>query len=448
MSQDSLFVFNTQAASNDFEPINYLTESSDHLVQNNIFRYAEKAVVATGRSFAPGGSTRLEVSGFGGSRNGIFRNNLFYSISGDKWGGSSGDAWHGSSNSEEYTFDHNTVIDMGLVTRHGGSSRRLVYTNNIFIPWLGGAIVPGTWGDSASDWTSLVAVRRVVDSVLNKNIHMNRNSVTTRTIRGPNYPEDTYLIQSNDPGRDPAALFMNWVEGDYAGSNYRVKPEAAASFPTTDGRAIGADIDEIEALTGRDGVAVVAGVPPYAERSLREIDSSGTRVTLKYLPSTPAQCKVQVWNTLTYSGPPEIDIDDSGAVIENDWRILQLPQLTAGKTYYGKRWCDVEVDTFQFSIAETAPDAAALSAALNQIQAPPLSGASHAQIEYGLSRTLGFYTQAVACDSRCMLSIPPAAVCYRIIYRNSVGAVIARGDIVVTEPGAVQPAKQKRDRSR
>ena len=101
--------------------------------------------------------------------------------------------------------------------------------------------------------------------------------------RGVNYPQSTYLIQSDDPGRDPVRLFQNWQERDntvppngllYRGANYRLAPGMAAAYPAFDQKPIGADIDEIEALTGRNGVDVERGWPTFAERSARQVSTA------------------------------------------------------------------------------------------------------------------------------------------------------------------------------
>lgn len=418
-AQDNMLVFNAAPASSDTESINYNAQSIDFLIQNNIFRFGEKVLSSSGNSYS---STRPEAAGYGRSARGLLRNNLFYSIGGDEWGNSSAEGvHHPTGSSTDYTLDHNTGIDVAFVTRMAHTNYNLAYTNNIFIPWLGSKYTPATSGDSSADWFQLLKTRRLVDGTFSRNILMNRNSIRNWTQRGVHYPEDTYLIQPTDPGRDPAELFANWVEKDYNASDYRVKPDVAALYPSTDGRTIGADIDELEALTGRNGAEVIRGVPTFAERSLRLIEEGAAVVTMSYLTDSPP-CTIRIWESNTYAGTPKIDVSDAEAEIAGDRRILRFTDLEEGRTYYGKRSCGVGVDVFSFEAAGPPKGIA--------IQADPFPRAIFAFVEYGETSTLGFARPAVKCQSGCTLAVPGDAKFYRVVYRNGVGAIIGRTDTV------------------
>jgi hypothetical protein len=420
-AQDSILVFNAAPASGDTESINYNAQSIDFLIQNNIFRYGERGLSSSGNSYS---NSRPEAAGYGRSARGLLRNNLFYSIGGDDWGNASGEGVHiPTGNSTDYTLDHNTAIDVSHVTRMAHTNYNLAYTNNIFIPWLGSKYTPSTMGDSSVDWFQLVKTGRVVDGKFSRNMLMNRNSIRNWTQRGVHYPDDTYLIDPNDLGRDPSQLFVNWVEKDYNASNYRVKPEAASLYPSTDGRTIGADIDELEAVTGHNGAEIIRGVPTFAERGLRLIEEGSPVVTMSYLKDSPP-CTIRIWESNTYVGTPKIDISDAEAEIGGDRRIMRFTNLEEGRTYYGKRSCGVGVDVFSF---EAAGPPKGIS-----IQAESFPRAIFAFIEYGETSTLGFARPAVRCQSGCTLAVPGDAKFYRVVYRNGVGAIIGRADTVQT----------------
>ena len=145
--------------------------------------------------------------------------------------------------------------------------------------------LPYFGGNGANNWYGAVANKNVDSaSQFQNNLLMNRAGFVYTTTRGVHYPTSTYLIQSDDPGRDPNTLFVSWQERNnsvppngllYRNGNYRLASGPAALFPAYDARTIGADIDEIEAHRAeRHGRG--AGWPPFRIACREPSTASGT----------------------------------------------------------------------------------------------------------------------------------------------------------------------------
>ena len=122
----------------------------------------------------------------------------------------------------------------------------------------------------------------------------------------------------------------------------------ASAYPSNDQRAIGADIDEIEALTGQSGVDVENGWPTFAQRTQRTISVGGTGTVLSYLPNG-STCTIEVWSNSSYAGNPAVNMTDTGATLAGGFISVGLSGLQPATAYYGKRWCGSEVDVFTFT---------------------------------------------------------------------------------------------------
>jgi hypothetical protein len=247
------------------------------------------------------------------------------------------------------------------------------------------------------------------------------------------YPSPTYLVQYTDSGRDPAVLFSSWNERadgsqpngrNYLANNFRLASGKCGAYPAKDSRCIGADIDEIEALTGPLGDDVVRGIPTFAERTGRRIQAGSVTATLSYIPGA-AQCTVRVWNNSSYSGTPALDLNEAGAVVSEGRVYLTLTGLTPATAWYGKRWCGSSVDVFRFttSAATTTP------AVLFSLAAAP-AAATHCAAQYGSTTALGSETApaAVSAARSCTVSVP-AGNYFRHVWKNG-SQVVASSQIL------------------
>jgi hypothetical protein len=218
-------------------------------------------------------------------------------------------------------------------------------------------------------------------------------------------------------------LFEAFTDRNYAASNYRIaKPYSM--FPTYTGRLIGADIDEIEAIMGRNGADVMAGVPPFEIRSGRTIDLGQTSAVLSYTPLSSQPCMYSLWMSPTYQSGNVIRFaSDSEAKVLEGRRVIRLSGLTSNTKYYGKRWCGVDVDVFQFTTLPETPTT------ILGLSAP--AGTADVVIEWGTTTDLGTATAPVSCTSgtTCSIVVPAAAGYYRHVFRSNAGNVIAMGDI-------------------
>jgi hypothetical protein len=190
---------------------------------------------------------------------------------------------------------------------------------------------------------------------------MNRAGYLYGTYIPSDYPTGTYLVQPSDQiggkSPDPSVIFQIWNERvnavppnglNYRNGNFRLLPGIATAYPAYDARAIGADIDEIEALTGQAGVDVENGWPTFAERTQRTISTGVTGTVLSYLPNG-SSCLIQIWSNSAYSGTAVVNMTDSAAAVVSGFISVALPGLQPGSAYYGKRWCGSAVDVFTFT---------------------------------------------------------------------------------------------------
>jgi hypothetical protein len=424
-------------------PLNYLVSSNEFLIRYNICRHAAEGFIVNGQSFD---TTRKEANGMGQSKGGRVHDNLLYDIGSKLYTNSSiGDAFR-TQNSSHWTWEHNTVVDVRQAV-NGNSHATLPccrnmthqFLSNVFIPWLGTDLTAGSLelpqvkGDGYVDWIQgLGSAYKAFDAATSRfgrNMLMNRNGVTYHSQRGvdyPNTPDKTYLVQPNDPDRNPATLFESYSERNYAASNYRIKASEVSKYPTYTGRAIGADIDEIEALIGVHGADVVAGIPPFHVRSDRRIVPDTTSAVILYRPLTGDSCRITIWSADTYAASAQVTTGtDAAAEVISGMRAHRITGLTPDTDYFGKRWCGTAVDVFRFTTLATKPPSAL------RLKAP--AGAADAVIEWGTSAGLGNITSPVAClaGSTCAVEVPPTATHYRHAFRAANGAVISRGDLRV-----------------
>jgi hypothetical protein len=190
----------------------------------------------------------------------------------------------------------------------------------------------------------------------------------------------------------------------------------------TDGRDLGADIDEIEAETGPWGADVIAGIPPFRERSGRTVSAGNTGAVLSYLPLSADMCRVKIWDNSRYSGAAAVDTGDSETDVIAGRRVLRIAGLSPSTTYYVKRRCEAGVDVFSF--ATLAADQAR-SIQVNGASVP----AATAVIESGVSPGSLTPGTPVPCAAGCALTVPAEHMYYRVAYRDSSGATVARGDV-------------------
>jgi len=442
------------------DPVNYLVSSSNSIIRNNIFRMLSAGVVAVGKTFAINtGATGLnwEFAGFGKGAANRLENNLFMDLGSSEYQAIFDGAVFREQDTQAFTVQHNTAVDarigflanngvsvnMSTVIRSnvvtgyrtacpGGNCNNPAATSEIGVqdnpgpppfPYVGGA--------GATSWASALSVGLVDGaSAFDNNLLMNRPGYYYVVNRPGNYPVTTWLISPGDGGRDPNTLFTGWQERDntqppngllYRVGNYRLAPGQAALYPAYDSKTIGADIDEIEALTGRAGIDVENGRPAFAERVARTISTGATSAVISYVPNGSA-CTIEVWPNSFYNGTPAINTTDSGAQVLSGRISVTLSGLLAGTAYYGKRWCGTEVDVFNLTTL------AATSTLAVQLAAP--GGAVSCVVEYGATAALGSVTTPVpVAGGRCSVTVPATAAFWRIGYRSGSGTVVGRGDI-------------------
>jgi len=437
------------------DPVNNTASSSNSIIRNNIFRMLSGGIVGVGKSFAVNaGGTGLiwEWAGFGQSINNQVVNNLFMDLGSTEYSALFGGAVVRHQDTDGWLVEHNTAIDVRIGFL-ADSDQRATYRSNVLTPYRsacpGGAGScsspaatsdigvqnqpgPGPYpyfgGSSANSWSGALANGNVDStSTFLNNLIMNRAGFVYTTTRGTNYPNTTWLVQPNDAGRDPKALFAAWKERDnaappdgllYRAANYRLAPGQAALYPAFDTKAIGADIDEIEALTGRAGIDVERGWPTFAERTARTIATGGTSIVLSYMPNGSA-CTIQIWPNPAYNGKPTINTSDSAAETLGGLTVVKLSGLNRGTPYYGKRWCGDEVDVFALTTLAASPEL--------PISLPARAGAASCVIEYGATPALGSTTTAEpVTGGTCSVIVPASAAYWRHSYRSTAGTVVGQ----------------------
>jgi len=377
------------------EPINYMASTSHSVIRNNLFRHLSSGITGVGQSFAidnGGVGLAYEFAGFGQSIDNQVTNNLFWDLGSTEYTAYlNGDVVR-QQNTANWTVDHNTAVDarIGFLA---DQIKGATYSSNVLIPYRsacvgsgaecshpaassnigvqndsGGNPFPFFGGTGTGSWyTALTAGNIDATSQFLNNIVMNRPGFYFYVTRGPDYPFGTYLVQYNDvmPGGanpDPSVLFVNWQERDnsvppnglnYRAGNYRLAPGMSAAYPANDESVIGADIDQIEALTGRSGVDVEQGLPTFAVRTQRQI-TTGAATVISYL-TNGSPCTIQVWPNSSYSGTPTVNITDIGAAVDGSVISVTLPDIQSGNNYFGKRWCGSEVDVFSIIMSVMTP---------------------------------------------------------------------------------------------
>ncbi len=438
------------------DPVDYLVSTSNYIIRNNIFRMLSAGISAVGKSFPGnfgGAGMNWEWVGFGKNKGGRIENNLMMDLGSTEYQAINDGFVVNQGNTEALTVQHNTAVDIrsGFLA---GAAKQAIFSSNIVVPYrsacigYGGCsspapstaigsqdlpfVLPIAGGNSSNTWVNNVNIGNVDRaSQFNNNLMMNRMGVCCITNVPAQYPAGTYLM--NVSGADPAALFANWQERsnslppaglNYRASNYRLAPGQAALYPTFDGRAIGADIDEIEALTGRAGIDVENGRPTFAERSARTISNGVTSAVISYLPNG-SSCTIEAWPNAAYNGTPVVNTTDSGAAALDGRISLKLSGFTPGTAYYGKRWCGSEVDVFTLTTLTTSASSSTLSV---HLAAP--GGAQSCAVEYGATPALGSTTTPVSVSGgNCTVAVPAGAAYWRHVYQSSAGTVVGRGNI-------------------
>ena len=459
------------------EAVNYNASSSYWWIANNIFRLGATVIIGVGASFSlnggsgcPGSTCIYEYGGFGKNVGTVISNNLSWNIGskerdvrGSPYAmnllaigtGITGDL------SQPWVISHNTFADAGwsaFQTDKLNYPANFIYKSNVLTPFRSAcssgaycnapaatdyigfqqaniplSLISGsgcnTWVDCTGGSTPTISS---ASQMLN-NIVMNRPLATGGYTAVPTaYPTGTYLLPSTSTiggsNPDPSLLFTTWVEPintnapnglNYRASNFRILPTPASLFPATDSRTIGADIDEIEALTGQAGADVENGVATFAQQSSRQVSAGSTTAVLSYLPNGSA-CTIQVWPNSAYSGTPAVNISDSTGQVITGTMFVPLVGLSASTPYWGKRWCGGAVDVFNFV---TYPSTPGMS-----LQFAPAAGVTQCRIDYGATSVLGSSTTPVAVSGgTCLVSVPVSAF-WQPVFLTS-GTVVSSGPI-------------------
>lgn len=441
-----------QIASTNTEPFAYWLGTTDMLFKNSVW-----LDVITGTSLQQStniNSLRKEArtTNVGGRH--VFRNNLIAGNDNVRLGFYTGTniAYQASNttfrvDAPDVVLDHNTIVDaeLGSVQFNSTAGQRIQITNNIWVPIKrNGGYLPHAGGTGQNQYCGLINAGRNAGGIWDRNILMNRNGVTnpgtdvgTCGIAGIEYPTNTWLISGTQDL--PATLFRAWaqslcdpnsnafcVDRTYA-TNLRIATaqyKSGGARQATDGRDLGADIDEIESETGPWGSDVIAGRPPFYIRSSRNIMPGATSAVISYTPLDAVACTLKVWGNPAYSGTPAVDMNDSGVGITGGSRQVRLSSLTSDTEYYGKRWCGNAVDVFSFRTLSTDEGRTihVNGAAVSAFSAVLESGTTAESLAAGAP---------VACSSTCTLAIPGDHKYYRVAYHNSNNQVLSRSDVTL-----------------
>jgi len=463
------------------DPVNSSVSTSYSMVRNNIIRSIASGVGGTGLTYAVnigalGGP--WEWQGFGRNTQNSVINNLFEDVGSSEFTAFSSDGYLVSgTNVDHWTVSHNTGADVRRFINPNNMTFG-TYVSNIATPYrsacgcspgggpnptcvaISGCYYPAltsnvaAQGDIGNGWTPSVGgswtnsinagqIDGPPNSVLLNNILMNRSGQVYGTNRDSgwgtvHYPVGTYLIHIMDTmagtpptGQllDPSLLFQTWNERsnvvppsglNYRMNNYRLLSGLASTYPSADSRVIGADIDEIEALTGPSGVEIERGRPKFSDRVGRQISAGSTSAVMSYLPNGAA-CTIEAWSNSAYSGTPAVNIADSGAVLSGGMVSVPLSSLQPGTDYFGKRRCGAEVDVFTFTTTPATPVLAL------QFNLPP--GAAGCQVDYGSSAVLGSSTSAMTAVNGICTVTAPAVPYWQAVYLSPTGGVVSRGTI-------------------
>lgn len=327
-------------------PVSYWAQSSEHVFRNNIFKNGVCAIMMAGTS---DNSVNFELGRWRTGGRHTIQNNLFYEIGSYKWG-ISNTFWKSNvqifaQDQDHILIDHNSFIDIGnysVVTDGSVQFRNQRYSNNIFLPRSGASNMPHVTNNSGggSGWQSVMVTQaKCVTATCEwlKNAIVNASG-SSQTTQYPNNGTTQSLLAGLTPATFAERLAaLNFT--DYAARNYRITTGAYAAGGAnegTDGRSLGADQDEIEALTGTLGVDVIAGRPEFARRANLILTPSTTTATLKFTPEAASTCTVQVWDNSAYSGDEAFDTTTGSGTAR---RSVSIPGLQSGRYYYGKLIC-------------------------------------------------------------------------------------------------------------
>ena len=154
------------------------------------------------------------------------KNNLFYDIGGEQWGGNG--RFLQITETESVTVDHNTVIHTGnIITAYGAPNLDFRFTNNLAPNNAFGVI-----GDGSASGTTTID-KYLPSSEFKKNIIINGRAAA--------YPKKNYFPSSIDE--------VGFV--DLAAENFRLAPSSLFRKAGTKNKDIGADIDAIDKARNR-----------------------------------------------------------------------------------------------------------------------------------------------------------------------------------------------------
>jgi hypothetical protein len=341
------------------------------IFRNNIVRNTMCGISMIGADDFEGGI-------YGVGRNLLFQNNLFEVVSTRRHGVSSsseGMLFRGGVKFKGVELSHNTVVEIdgalaSFIDNPGRDPVELHLKNNLVVPRAReegetSAPFPVIQGTSTAGWRD-AKTRFNPDGTLAGIVLLNRNNWgNARNIRD-NYPTDSNYLML--PGESLASVcFKGYEHGDYrlcrSAACGTLSPFSAVvdEVRSTSGRDIGADIDEIEALTR----GVVEGIPEFAQRAAVQVAVEGTKATLTWTAPSEEACRVQVYDSpeykkLTSDVDPgrfeNADLDSRPGVyadgLRRSFTIGTLEPLEPGKKYHYKLFCGSEIATGSF---ETQP---------------------------------------------------------------------------------------------
>lgn len=183
---------------------------------NNIVRHTAAAINILGRDNNQPSQKAHDL---------LIRNNLFYDIGGDEWGGNG--RFLQISEAAGVTLDRNTILHTGnIITAYGVPTNSFIFTNNLAPNNEYGVIGDGTASGKAS-----------LDEYLPASIFKKNAIVGGQATR---YPKKNLF-----PASFEEVGFL-----DASAANFRLLPTSSLKNAGTNGRDIGANLDAIEAAYG------------------------------------------------------------------------------------------------------------------------------------------------------------------------------------------------------
>jgi hypothetical protein len=179
---------------------------------NNVVRHAAAGINILGRDNNEPSQKAHDL---------LIRNNLFYDIGGDQWGGNG--RFLQISEAAGVTLDRNTILHTGnIITAYGVPTSAFIFTNNLAPNNDFGVIGDGT-----------ASGRDTIDEYLPASIFKKNAIVGGQPARYPKknlFPASFEEVGFADPGA----------------GNFRLLPTSSLKSAGTNGRDIGADLDAIE----------------------------------------------------------------------------------------------------------------------------------------------------------------------------------------------------------